>query len=405
MLMEMQLILLKSQSLALDERASWHVHAADVLMACRGLPEAAHTNCTVWIAVDQVEALTPVPHKDDCVNHTFGACDGRGDTLFTCMNATFDRNGHHTLHHLEAGDYHAFGPGTKSTTPTFVNETERQVEACSFIARMGRKCMTKMGKIGGVSSLVTSLGRAGWFTIVSLTSHAIQTTYENRGKRQFITHPNLYVESRQFNSTRATITAKTDEQLSAIKSLTSNGVVAGIRKSPPPVGASAKRVRGGDTVHLVQVDLADEAENARDDWFPVDVDPVRQRYFNSDRNYIRLTYDFRLRDLRLGFKAMAVKVGLCDAQPVIDYLEANRIVWREGADDSNDDDDDNHMDDARRARLAQFRIRRGVRWNNFLYRIAFVDPEAETIRIDPIDRRMENLVISFDDAEPNLVGI
>ena len=399
--MEMQLILLKPQSLAINERAEWRVHEGDVKMACRDLPEAAHTNCTVWISVDQVEAFIPVPHKDDCVNHTFGACDGRGDTLFTCMNATFDRNGHHTLHYLAAEDYNAFGPGTKSTTPTFVNETEKQAEASSFLSRLGRKCMTKMGKIGGVSSLVTLMGRGVWFTIASqLASRAIQPKYERREKSQPLTLPNLYIESRLLPSTRATITAKTDEQLSAIKFLTSNGVVAGIRKGPPKKGEGPKRVHGGDTVHLVQVDLGEEEERALDVWFPDDVDPHGQRYFSSERNYIRITYDFRLRDLRIGFKAIAVKVGKCGAQPVTDYLQNNRIVWVEPRNNSDNDGDDDDDD----PRLAQFRIRRGVRWNNSLYRIAFVDREAQRVRIDPVDPRLVGEVLSFDQAEPNLIG-
>jgi len=120
-LLKMQWIILKTQSLALDERAAWTIHDFDTLLATGDLPEAAHTNCTVWVAVDQVCAFVPVPHKDDCVNHTYGATDGRGDTLFTCAKATFDIRGNHTIQYLAAANYDAFGPGTKRTTPTSVN--------------------------------------------------------------------------------------------------------------------------------------------------------------------------------------------------------------------------------------------------------------------------------------------
>ena len=77
-LLKMQWIILKTQSLALDEHAAWTIHDFDTLLATGDLPEAAHTNCTAWVAADQVCAFVPVPHKDDCVNHTYDATDAGG---------------------------------------------------------------------------------------------------------------------------------------------------------------------------------------------------------------------------------------------------------------------------------------------------------------------------------------
>jgi len=105
-------------------------------------------------------------------------------------------------------------------------------EVSSLVSRQGSKCLSKMGKIGGVSSLTTALGRAAWFTIVSQIGSTIQPKSDRPEKCQAVVHPNLKIESKLLPSPRAIITARADEQLAAIKSLSSKGVVAGIRKAP-----------------------------------------------------------------------------------------------------------------------------------------------------------------------------
>ena len=45
------------------------------------------------------------------------------------------------------------------------------------------------------------------------------------------------------------------------------------------------------------------------------------------RNYIKFRYDERVREFRLTLKAMAIKIGQCDAEPVIDFLALNGIEW------------------------------------------------------------------------------
>ena len=56
--------------------------------------------------------------------------------------------------------------------------------------------------------------------------------------------------------------------------------------------------------------LEDDAEN--NDWFPEDAIQLHQ-YFNSQRNYVKLQNDLRLREIRITIEAMAINIGKCDA--------------------------------------------------------------------------------------------
>ena len=156
----------------------------------------------------------------------------------------------------------------------------------------------------------------------------------------------------------------------------------------------------GDTIHLVEADLGEEEENARDEWFDDDVDPHRQRYFDNNRNFIRLTYDFCLREMRIGFKAIAVKAGGCDAEAVRDYLDRNGIVFGNAGNRNNDDDNGNEEGHP------QLRVRRGVFWNNELYRIAFVHQVEGTVCIVPADpdQDLGGEIISIEEALENVIS-
>ena len=59
-------------------------------MATRGLDDATHTNCVIWVHPNMILPLIGVFHTNQCCNQTFGAVAGRDHTFFTCSNALFD---------------------------------------------------------------------------------------------------------------------------------------------------------------------------------------------------------------------------------------------------------------------------------------------------------------------------
>ena len=150
---------------------------------------------------------------------------------------------------------------------------------------------------------------------------------------QPILRSNLSLETRILPSSVITITARTEPHLSAINTVFSNMFRVGVRKRPPSkkdieLGRSVSTLQQADTVHLVKVDLSDldEEISQNNDWFPHDAVEQR-RYFDPNRNYIKFRYNYRTRNFRFITKAMAIKVGQCDAEPVMNFLHQNRITF------------------------------------------------------------------------------
>ena len=69
-----------------------------------------------------------------------------------------------------------------------------------------------------------------------------------------------------------------------------------------------------------------EEDEANSSWFPDDASQ-RHHIFKHLRNYIKFWYDDRLREFRLTIKAMAIKIGNCDAEPVVQFMQDNGIEW------------------------------------------------------------------------------
>ena len=81
-----------------------------------------------------------------------------------------------------------------------------------------------------------------------------------------------------------------------------------------------------DTVHMVDLDLSQLDDALTDDWFPEEAAHCHI-YFSNTRNYIKFRYDDRLQEFRITLKAMAIKIGQCDAEPVVAFLNKNNIQW------------------------------------------------------------------------------
>ena len=67
-----------------------------------------------------------------------------------------------------------------------------------------------------------------------------------------------------------------------------------------------------------------EQDEANLSWFPHDASQSHH-YFKHFRNYIKFTYDDRLREFRLTIKAMAIKIWNCDAEPVVQIIQDDNL--------------------------------------------------------------------------------
>ena len=162
----------------------------------------------------------------------------------------------------------------------------------------------------------------------------------------------------------------------------------GVRKRPLSkkdieLGRSVSTLQQADTVHLVKVDLSgfdDEIIRTTHDWFPHDA--VEQaRYFEANRNYIKFRYNHRTREFRLTIKAMAIKVGECDAAPVMNFLRERRITFPVVIPGTNQHG---------------LRVRRVVEYHGAMYVISKVLPDCVILvrRRDP----STSIQVSINDA-------
>ena len=134
-----------------------------------------------------------------------------------------------------------------------------------------------------------------------------------------------------------------------------------------------------------------EDEAGTNNWFPEDA-VQRHHYFTNQRNYVRLRYDLRLREIRITVKAMAINIGNCDAEPVRDFLAANGIPW------GDDDDDMVQVEDE------NIRLRRGVVIKNEMWMISHVSARRDTVVLVCPDTELgETLHVLLAEAREGLL--
>ena len=143
---------------------------------------------------------------------------------------------------------------------------------------------------------------------------------------------NLGLQTKRLSNCRSMLTAREDDQFAAVQSFLGGNFGWGVCKRPPTTrdineGRDTYTLQIGDVVHIVEAGLEGHDDNANADWFPEYVDPERQNYFGHHRNYAKLTFDSRTKLLSLSFKAIAVKVGRCVAESIVNYLDRNGIDW------------------------------------------------------------------------------
>ena len=389
---QLQFIMTKSECEEIAPQSHWQVVSTEILSETQGLMEVAHTNLLIWVEAWQVESLVAIFHVDDCMNQTFGPVSGQVGSCFTCSNCTFSSDGEvPEIKYICSDLYEMFGPGTREINPQTVSETEREVEGKFALHKMATKLTVKSGKIGSTSTLSCHMAKSAFQSISNKLGN-IDSTLVSAGSHVGMPQPilrhNLSLETRILQSSVTTITARTQPHLSAINTVFSNMFGVGVRKRPPSkkdieLGRSVSTLQQADTVHLVKVDLSgfdDEIIRTTHDWFPHDA--VEQaRYFEANRNYIKFRYNHRTREFRLTIKAMAIKVGECDAAPVMNFLRERRITFPVVIPGTNQH---------------RLRVRRVVEYHGAMYVISKVLPDCVILvrRRDP----STSIQVSINDA-------
>lgn len=370
-----QLAIGRGLSTSIDGNVRWPILDDESMLACNGVEEVAHTNLSVWVHMNQISTLVAIVHTEDCKNHTWGPMRGRANTYHTSSTAIFNngddnRTHTHTLTQVRYGDYCAFGSNNNSRV---VSATQQKMEASAILCRLGRKCLTGAGQIGGTKTITQQMPSSTWNQLERQLRNDLSVSTATHAHRRTLLHCDLSLESKILPNQRTTLTATQSSQHDALTRVTDCSFGKGVRKRPPSKkdiaqGATSKKLtlQLGDTVNIVDVSLEGESEHHRDHWFPDDVNAHRLGYYKQDRNYTKVRYDQRTNEFSLTFKAYAIKVGQCDAEPVLNYLHQNQIEWNSNV---------NHEH-------PELRMGRGIAYNGTLYIINRVNTIEGTVLLD-----------------------
>ena len=384
-----QLAITKRQSLNIYGNAVWQSHSEEIISATNGIEECALSNLLLWISPMQVSRLVPILHVQDCIDQSFGPVYHQKHTLFTHSKALFTHPSDNFTHSLETmpySQYEAFGPSSSGRNPRHITETEALLSLKHRVTKIGEKCLTSMRAIGGTESISEHMSRGEWAKLVrclvdldpTLLPAENLTGNDTRETKHILVHANLSLETKKLANIRQTITARTGSQLHAVRSFCSGNLGTGVRKRPPSLkelqnGEGIKTLQHADTVHMVEVNMHDMMEQAEEqEWISPHATQVNS-YFDEARNFIRFKYNYRLRRFTMSLKAVALNVGKCRAEPLMQFLDRNRMrsiqsLWPEGNSD--------HL-----VQYPELRIGRGVWHDDDVYVIDAVDVEAGLIML------------------------
>ena len=237
---------------------------------------------------------------------------------------------------------------------------------------MVKTILTKLGKIGGTVTEKCPLSRDSWSHLLSFlvsvnpTLAPLDSSIRRKDTAQTVLRGDLSLEIKFLPTILTSITARTPSHFAALRRFLFAGIGLGVKKRGPSntdreEGCRVFDLQQADVINIVCIDLdglEEQYNNSRhnNDWFPDDAVQTNQ-YFNSQRNYLRFTYNQRLRELRVTIKAMAIKVGNYDALPFLNFLVDNGIPWGQDEEDKDEEAEVAGHNDG-------LRLRRGVMIEN-----------------------------------------
>ena len=120
----------------------------------------------------------------------------------------------------------------------------------------------------------------------------------------------------------------------------------------------------------------DDMEN----WFANDAADV-SKYNSSYNNMIRWVYDFRLHECTMSMRCLALKLGACQAQVLIDYLERNAVPYS----------------------IALVRAGTNLNWRNDLWVVRSLNTSNnQAVIYNRFDN--ETAIITIDDAQQSIMN-
>ena len=142
------------------------------------------------------------------------------------------------------------------------------MEASAILCRLGRKCLTGAGQIGGTKTITQQMPSSTWNQLERQLRNDLSVSTATHAHRRTLLHCDLSLESKILPNQRTTLTATQSSQHDALTRVTDCSFGKGVRKRPPSKkdiaqGATSKKLtlQLGDTVNIVDVSLEGESEH------------------------------------------------------------------------------------------------------------------------------------------------
>ena len=324
--LRIQVFLINDDSL-IESVEHWTNVPDDVRTACGPMPEAAATDCVVWVPSNIIDQDTFLLHYTQCINCEYGNVYGRGATHFVryiaLLQSDEDENVNaFNLHEMEREEYpilSEFGP---------LVTTERRLCALHLMWRTNQQLLVKTGQFGGWIFLKYYMDRDIWAYIFnriqSLGGHNVTISNINVECKEGKLHPNLSLETVLTESTRVTVKTNNIAGVEAVKEIISQLAGIGVKKKLcgkrdiNDINANPQPLEDDTIVTMVDVNL-NEYEDT-EGW--LDGEMVRRgtQYNNPNTNYFKFMYDSRLNEFRMGLSGAALVAGSCRAARFVDAM-------------------------------------------------------------------------------------
>eukprot|EP00571_Detonula_confervacea_P008438 CAMPEP_0172328240 /NCGR_PEP_ID=MMETSP1058-20130122/60247_1 /TAXON_ID=83371 /ORGANISM="Detonula confervacea, Strain CCMP 353" /LENGTH=454 /DNA_ID=CAMNT_0013045345 /DNA_START=1355 /DNA_END=2715 /DNA_ORIENTATION=- len=308
----------------------WPFVNDEIRRACLNLPEVAPTNCTLWISSTQVTDIVFFLHSQQCVEQAYGSVAGCTNTYFLWQEVVFVAGGDDLFveEAIQGEKYNAFG-GIFETTIAI----ERYLFTIFHESVKSQRLLNKSGKMGGAASIKEAMSAESWRYLVRVFSQLDENmTVKTRNKlsKRCILRSNLSQQSIWLPTKMLEIRADDRENFSACRQFFSASYGTGRRRAFPSksnMGTSANPadLATGDTINMVDIDLFEE--EASHDWFDSEAHRVDHYVSQANRNYVKWVYDSRTAECSTVIKCSALIAGACDAEPLVNLLNANAINW------------------------------------------------------------------------------
>lgn len=340
-LFKLNIYLINNNSL-LPTLESWHHVHLDISRACGVMLEAAPTNGIVWVSSKSIKDVVFLLHANECINEKYGSVVSRTDTHFirhTALLAASDEGEiSFSLHELNEEEYKSFGCNMDIDQGAMCI-TQRYSNTLHQIYRAQKQLLTKFGMVGGYTSIKFPMDHTcfNWLKkrILELGGDNFIVEHPTRNAKDSILYANLSYRTILAESNKVIIKSINLLAVDTMRSLVSQVFGIGLKKQKVKTALinnadhNPSALQNSDTVHMLDVDLTVHADaEDRDTWLANYVEDRDEYYNTTFRQRLRMEYDIRLSEFRLGVKGVALNAGVCRAERYLAYRANADNTWR-----------------------------------------------------------------------------